>query len=381
MMAIALKMLVGDSAKYLALVFGVAFATLLMSQQVSIFIGLMTRTANQVLDIREADVWVMDRRVRYVDEVEALPDAALGRVRSVEGVEWAAPLYKGLAILRTRDGLINQVSLVGLDDQSLAGAPRTWLSGDLEALRRPNGMVFDVQGAALIWPEGDPLDRVGDEVEINDRRMVVTGMADASAPFITFPIAYVRYSEALRLAPPSRNTLSFVLVRAAEGQDARALAARIESQTGYQALTWDAFAWRSVQYYLTRTGIPVNFGITVMLGFIVGAAVTAQTFYLFVLENLRQFGALKAIGATNGQITGMVLLQAAVVGSMGYGLGVGGSAMFFTFVRGGAALEGFYMPWYVLAGTGLVVALIILVSVFGSLLKVFRVDPAIVFRG
>ena len=125
----------------------------------------------------------------------------------------------------------------------------------------------------------------------------------------------------------------------------------------------------------------MNFGITVMLGFIVGAAVTAQTFYLFVIENLRQFGALKAIGATNRQITGMVLLQAGVVGLMGYGLGMGGSALFFTLVRGGAALEDFYMPWQVLAGTGLVVFVIILVSVLGSLLKVFRVDPAIVFRG
>lgn len=381
MRAVALKMLLGDSAKYLALVFGVAFATLLMSQQVSIFIGLMTRTANQVLDVREADVWVMDKRVRYIDEVVALPDAALGRVRSVEGVEWAAPLYKGTAIFRTRDGLVNQVSLVGVDDESLVGAPRNWVSGDLEALRRPNAIVFDVQGAGLIWPEGDPLAHVGDEAEISDRRVVVSGMVDASAPFITFPIAYVRYSEALRLTPPARNKMSFVLVRAGQGQDARALAARIERQTGYQALTWDQFAWRSVRYYVTRTGIPVNFGITVMLGFVVGAAVTAQTFYLFVVENLRQFGALKAIGATNGQIATMVLLQAAVVGSMGYGLGVGGSALFFTFVRGGAALEGFYMPWYVLAGTAAVVTIVILISVFGSLLKVFRVDPAIVFRG
>lgn len=381
MRSVALKMLLGDSAKYLALVFGVAFATLLMSQQVSIFIGLMTRTANQVLDVREADIWVMDPRVRYVDEVEPLPDAALARVRSVEGVEWAAPLFKGLAIFRTRDGLINQVSLVGVDDETLVGAPREWLAGDLESLRTPGGIVFDKEGAQLIWPEGDPVDRVGLEAEINDRRVVVSGIADASPPFITFPIAYVRYSEAMKLTPPQRNKLSFVLVRARDGEDPKALAERISAQTGLQALTWDQFAWRSVQYYLTRTGIPVNFGITVLLGFIVGAAVTAQTFYLFVIENLRQFGALKAIGATNRQITGMVLLQAAVVGVMGYALGMGGAAAFFTFVTGGAALEDFYLPWQVLVGTGVVVFLIILVSVLGSLLKVFRVDPAIVFRG
>ena len=381
MRTVALKMLLGDTAKYLALVFGVAFATLLMSQQVSIFIGLMTRTASQVLDVREADIWVMDTRVRYVDEVEPLPDAALGRVRSVDGVEWAAPLYKGLAIFRTQDGLINQVSLVGVDDETLVGAPREWLSGDLEALRQPGGIVFDREGAGLIWPEGDVLNRVGTEAEINDRRVVVTGIANASAPFITFPVAYVRYSEALRLTPPQRNKMSFVLVRARDGVDASQLAEQITRQTGYQALTWDQFAWRSVNYYLTRTGIPINFGITVFLGFLVGAAVTAQTFYLFVVENLRQFGALKAIGATNGQITGMVLLQAAVVGTIGYALGIGACALFFESLSGLAAFENFALRWQVLVGTGLVVALIIILSVLASLLKVFRVDPAIVFRG
>lgn len=61
---IAIKMLVGDRARYLGLVFGIMFATLLMSQQVSIFIGLMARTASQINDLREVDVWVMDPQVR-----------------------------------------------------------------------------------------------------------------------------------------------------------------------------------------------------------------------------------------------------------------------------------------------------------------------------
>lgn len=246
MLRIALKMLVGDRAKYFALVFGIAFATLLMSQQVSIFIGLMTRTANQVLDIREADIWVMDPRVRYVDEVEALPDEALGRIRSVAGVDWAVPLYKGLAILRTPAGDLNQVSLIGVDDATLVGAPRKWIAGDISALRDPDAIVFDPQGAAFIWPGDDPVAAVGREAEINDYRVSVRGIADASAPFITFPIAYVRYSLAARITPPTRNKMSFVLVRAAGGVDASALAREIEAQTGYQALTRIAFAWRSV---------------------------------------------------------------------------------------------------------------------------------------
>lgn len=106
-------MLLGDRAKYLGLVFGVTFATLLMAQQVSIFIGLMARTANVIHSVTEADIWVMDKRVRYIEEVEPLRDIEFYNVRSVPGVKWAVPFYKGLSTIRMPDGLTQQVQLIG----------------------------------------------------------------------------------------------------------------------------------------------------------------------------------------------------------------------------------------------------------------------------
>lgn len=141
------------------------------------------------------------------------------------------------------------------------------------------------------------------------------------------------------------------------------------------------FQWRSVWHYMQHTGIPVNFGITVLLGFIIGAAVAAQTFYIFVLENLRQFGALKAIGVTNLQILGMVLLQAAVVGAIGYGLGIGLATTFFETTSGVTALRGFLLPWQVMAGTAAAVVGIMVLSSIASIRRVFVLDPAMVFRG
>ena len=376
---IALKMLLGDRAKYLGLVFGIAFATLLMSQQVSIFIGLMTRTASQIVDVREADVWVMHPRVKYVDEIEAMPDVDLSRVRGVEGVAWAVPLYKGNAVVRSPDGLLQQVILMGLDDGTLVGRPPEVILGSLADLKRPNALMIDRSGHEFIWP-GEPL-RVGRVVEINDRRVEIVAIAQASPPFVTFPVVYTRYSEALRFTPPQRNKLSFVIVKAADGVDPGALAARIHADTGLQALTWREFLWRSVEHYLTRTGIPVNFGITVALGFIVGAAVAAQTFYIFVIENLRQFGALKAIGVGDGQILRMVILQAVVVAVVGYALGIGLCALFFAATQDVPALRGFVLHWQVMAGTAAAVLVIMVLSSIASIRKVFVLDPAVVFRG
>jgi putative ABC transport system permease protein len=376
---VALKMLVGDRAKYLGLIFGIGFATLLMSQQVSIFIGLMTRTASQILDVREADVWVMHPRVKYVDEIEAMPDVELARVRGVEGVAWAVPLYKGNAVIRSPEGLLQQVILMGLDDGSLVGRPPQILLGSLADLKRPNALMLDRAGYAFIWP-GEPL-RTGRIVEINDRRVEIVAIAKASPPFVTFPVVYTRYSEALRFTPPQRNKLSFVVAKAMPGVDPGALARRIQARTGLQALSWREFAWRSVRHYVERTGIPVNFGITVLLGFIVGAAVAAQTFYIFVIENLRQFGALKAIGVTDGQILRMVILQSLVVGALGYMLGIGLCAVFFWSTSGVPALDGFVLRWQVMVGSGIAVFLIMLLSSVASIRRVFVLDPAVVFRG
>src|SRR5215475_10329682 len=111
---IALRMLMGDRAKYLGLVFGVSFATVLMSQQVSIFMGIMQRTASQILDVRDAEIWVMDNKVRFIDEIPALPDMELQRVRGVPGVAWAVKLYKGQVRARLADGSFRNVVLFGL---------------------------------------------------------------------------------------------------------------------------------------------------------------------------------------------------------------------------------------------------------------------------
>jgi putative ABC transport system permease protein len=258
------------------------------------------------------------------------------------------------------------------------------LEGSVEDLRRPGAIVIDRVGALFIWPEEKGTPRpsdIGRTLEMADRRATIVGTAEASAPFTTFPVVYTRYSEALRFAPPPRKPLSYILVRAAPGEDHAALAARIEAETGLKALPWRDFAWATIRYYLQRTGIPINFGITVVLGFVVGAAVVGQTFTIFVLENLRQFGALKAMGVANGTILRMVLLQGAAIGVLGYAIGIGMAAAFFEITgRTNVDLRGFFLVWQVALGAGVAVALIIVGSALLAIRRALVLDPAVVFR-
>src|SRR5262249_58106048 len=151
---VALKMLMGDRTKYLGIIFGVAFATLLMAQQVSIFVGIMRRTASQVLDVRDAELWVMDNQVRFIDEVPGLPETDLTRVRGVEGVEWAVRLYKGQVRARLEGGKFRNVILFGLDDATMTGAPAEMIAGNLSDLRQPDAVMVDKAGHEYMWPGG-----------------------------------------------------------------------------------------------------------------------------------------------------------------------------------------------------------------------------------
>jgi putative ABC transport system permease protein len=377
MLWIAWKMLIGNRAKYLGIVFGVAFAALLIAQQSSIFCGLMSLTVSQILDVEGAGVWVMDPKVRYVDDVKPMADTHLYRVRGVAGVDWAVRLYKGIARARLEGGAYEQVILLGLDDATFVGAPLTMIGGSVDDLRAPDAVIMDVVGYKKLWP-GEPF-KHGRIIEMNDRRAVIVGLAKARKTFQSFPVVYTRYSQAIRFAPPERKVLSFVLADPAPGVDPEALAERISAQTGLQALSRAGFLRKTVRYYLLNTGIPLNFGITVGLGFLVGTAIAGQTFYLFIVENIRQFGALKAMGTGNGTILLMVLAQAIHVGVVGLGVGVGLAALFGWSTRSVSKLS-FFMPWQVLVMTGVAVFLIVLLASLLSIRRVFVVDPAIVFR-
>ena len=376
---VALKMLTGDRAKYLGLIFAIAFSSFLIAHQASIFAGIMDRTRSQIKDVTDADIWVMDRNTQYFDEVNALTDNDLYRVRGVRGVKWAVPLFKGNPRAKAPDGKFRVVILLGLDDATLVGAPRKMVLGSADDLREPDAAIIDEAGYRFFFPK-QPLE-LGRTLEMNDHRVRLVGICDASAPFTTLPVVYTRYSQALGYVGRERNLLSFVLVKPEPNVPIGELAKHITQATGLKAMSGDQFGWATIMYFIRNTGIPINFGITVMIALIVGTVVAGQTFYIFTIENLKQFGALKAIGVTNRRIVGMILLQALVVGSIGYALGMGMAATFFAIFVRQIATRGILLLPQVMIGTAVVVIFIVIVASLMSIRKVLVLEPAVVFRG
>lgn len=376
---VALRMLTGDRAKYLGLVFAIAFCTFLLENQTSIFAGILKRTGSQILDVTDGEVWVMNPNTVYFEETKAMKDTDLLRVRGVPGVQWAVRLFKGGPVARTAAGKFSQCVVLGLDDATLVGAPRKMVLGAWERLREPDSVVIDRAGYIMLYP-GEPLE-LGRTLEMNDHLVRIVGISEASAGFVSFPIIHARYSEAVNFQGRERSQLSFIITRPQAGVSPAELCRRITESTALRARVTDDFVWDCIRYYLKNTGIPVNFGITIAIALLVGTVVAGQTFYLFTVENLKQFGALKAIGVTNWRLTGMVLLQAFTVGTIGFALGTTLAAGFFEFTGTKViATRGIILLWESVALTGACIFFVVILASLLSIRRVLVLEPATVFR-
>jgi putative ABC transport system permease protein len=298
--------------------------------------------------------------------------------------------------VRLENGSFKVIQLIGIDANTLAGAPARMLQGDLMKLRLPHSVIIDDLGVKRLARKRGDVVKIDDVFEINDQEARVVGIADAKTSFTGGPYVWTTYERALQYVPSTRKMLQAVICAPREGVSLEDAVADIERETGLRAYVnreagfGEFWAQRSggrtinfnvstVWWYVRNTGIPFSFGITVLVGLLVGIAVSCQTFYSFVLENMRHLGALKAMGTSTGTLCLMLITQAFTVGLVGYGIGLLLTSVFaFTSLKN--EQPPFYMPEFVpLAVLGVVLGICMLSAVLG-IWRVGRLEPAMVFR-
>ena len=377
---IALSMLFGNSGRYYAIIFGIGFASLIMTQQPAIFLGLMERSYALVEDINQPDVWVMDKKTQHVDDIEPLYEMDLYRVRGIEGIEWAVPLRKSDIRAQLSDGSFQNVTMIGIDERSFVGMPSHITSGSTRELRHPSSVLLDEYGAKtkLRNSKENRAARTGDTLVLGDLTARVVGTMVVHQTFQAQPVIYTTYSHAAEFDGHTQKGLSFILVKASEGTTAEDLAKRINQRTNLAAYTRDEFKRINYKYIIEHTSIPLNFGISVALGILVGAAIAGQTFYTFTIDNLRYYGLLKAIGVKDEKILKMVLLQGLTVGIIGFGLGSGVTAIMGLLARG--SVISFKLTTQVLFLSSFGILTICMITAYLSVRKILLLDPAVSFR-
>lgn len=396
MIYIALKMLLGDRAKYAGLIFGITFTSFLVTFAASYFTGFMTQGFALITENGSADVWIMDPAVNSVDQTTNMAWWALGRVRSVPGVQSAVPLISGTAEARFPNGRFQPFQVIGVDDATLSGVPplRNGLSPTV--LRTPDAVVVDPGGtsgklrtplrASDQWSNGRPrLDgptrglASGDELLVNDHRVLVIGRAEGLPRYPPRPLLYTTLSNAMRILPPERRRLTFVLATAVPGVSARELATRIEASTGLRARSAADFKADTVRWFLVNSEDVGDIAAMLTLAMSVGFGVTGVMLYMFTQENLRQYAVLSAMGTTPRVLLAMIFAQAGFCALLGTGLGIGLCA-----ILGELAVMGGYpfrIMWFTpLLGGGMV----LMVSVVAAALSarpVLQLQTMEVFAG
>lgn len=375
MWKVALRMLFGDRAKYLSLVFGLSFAVLLIAQQGAIFLGLMLQATGPLQNISQADLWVTDPYIKWVSETRNLSEADLNRIRSVPGVAWAEPFFNARAACDLPGGDFRFVNIVGVSRNTMVGRPPEVTEGRLEDLRIADAVLVEESARPKLgWP------KIGDTLKLNDRRALVVGYCRAKFGWDSPSVVYTTYENAITYTPLGRNKISYVLVGAREDVPVSVVKERIDALPDLKALTPMQLRMQTINFIMKETGIGINFGITVTLGIIVGLTVSAAIFYQFTLENIRHFAVLKAMGCTNWTLTGMVLVQALVIGVVSFGIGVGGAGLFSLGARKPGAELAAYFPWQMLVVAMGGTLLCLSAGSLLSLRRVLRLDPAVVFK-
>jgi putative ABC transport system permease protein len=367
-------MLFGDRTKYVTLVLGLAFAALLMNQQGAIFLGLLKQATGPLQNVTQPDLWVTDPDTPWVAEFRSLSDQKLARVRSVQGVEWAEPMMSAYAVCELKSGSFKRLQMLGIARSTLAGRPPRMVQGNIEDLRLPDAIIVEETSMAML--EGA---QVGDELKINDRRAVIVGVCEARKGFESNAIIYTTFDNAVTYAPVGRERISYILVKAKQGEDLAQVQQRIDALGDVRSLTTQQFRDRSVQFIVVATGIGINFGITILLGVVVGLLLTASIFYQFTIENLRHFAVLKAMGARTSTLLGMIMLQALVVGVVGFGIGSGVAGIFAIIARVSKSELQVLFPWQLLLGTFIATILTIVLGSLLSMRRVLTVSPGTVF--
>jgi putative ABC transport system permease protein len=396
MLRVALKMLIGNRAKYAGLLFGITFTSFLVTFALSYFAGFMTRGFALISENPEADVWVMDPAVNSTEQTTNIPSSVLAQVRSIKGVQSAVPLALGSAEVRFPNGEFQTFQVIGVDGPTLAGLPPLRDGVARSVLRTPDAAVVDAGGTegklqtpllrADQWPRHPKLNvptrrlRAGDVVLVNDHRVRIAGLARALPRYPPRPLLYTTYANAGRILLPERHLMTFVLAKAAPGVDPAVLAKQITARTGLRARTADQFTANTVRWFFINSEDVGDIASMISIAMLVGFGVTGVMLYMFTEENLKQYAVLKAMGATPRLLLTMILAQAGLCALLGTGLGLGLCAI----VGQIAAAEANYpfrMMWFTPLFGGTMVVLVSLVAAAVSARPVFKLHPGVVFSG
>ncbi|HEY3838896.1 MAG TPA: ABC transporter permease [Bryobacteraceae bacterium] len=353
---------------------GIIFAVVLVAVQTGLFLGFSTTTSN-LIDNSKADLWIMSKGVRYIEVGVPLSERKVYLVRSIPGVQRAENYIVRFSLWKRPDGGEENCEVVGFNPDSGMGGPWGPVAGSLADIKAENHVLIDRFYAGKLV-----VSHLGQTVEMRGHRARIVGFTNGIRTFTTAPLVFTSYKNALDYTQLTADQTVFILVKAQPGVPLdrlrRAILARLD---GVDVYTSPEFSARTSRYWMFGTGAGVTVLLAAGLGLIVGIVVVAQTIYAATIDHIREYGTLKAMGATNAYIYRIILKQALISALIGYVAGMSIALLVIHFSQGGG--PAIVLPDPVKAGLFLLTLFMCSSAAIVSIRKVTRIDPAMVFKG
>lgn len=412
MVSLARKNLFEDIPRFLVAQAGIMFAVSLVTIQSGIFNGF-TRSTTQLINNSSADIWVCSDSLVHLELLLPIPYTHLIQAQQVAGVERAEALIIKGPVWRRTESEIALVRLIGFDPNGQLFVPRNITQGSLSALKEPYTVIVDATNLASL-----NVRRIGDVAEVNSLPARLVGLTKGNRSIVSNPFiftslesanaysnsgqtstlscrtqsgateikctnTYVKPNPTFTPAPKklaASDAITYVLIRAQPGEDLRALKQRLEAALpSTRAYTSAELVQKTQTFWQGRTGIGFILGLGAAVGVIVGVVIVGQILYSSVSDHLNEFGTLKAVGASDSVIYGVIIEQALWMAILGY---IPGMVLCFGVGAWTYATQGIMIlitPATAIAVLGITVVMCVGSAIF-AIQKVTRVDPAIVFK-
>lgn len=360
--ALARRNLLADRRGLVAGVLGVGLALMLVLLLDGLWQGVQHQAGAYPNEVG-ADLFVAQAGIRdFLGETSDIPRDTVDVVRATPGVDWADPVRGQFVVFDLHDKKV-AAYVIGSEPGG-HGGPWNMASG-----RTPTGDDQIAVDRALAKRHGI---HIGDHLAIGGTTLTVVGLADASAPMTGF--VFMTHDTADALFRTSDRT-SFVLV----GTERPDAVRRRLRRDGLSVLTRAQIAANDRALYTSIFGSPLR--VMVAVAFVAGALVVALTVYSSVIARRREYGIMKAIGASSTHIGAVVVRQTLALSIAGLAVG---TALFLA----ARALLAEMRPQFsiVLTAPGLLraFAAALLMGLIASVVPVRRVataEPATVYRG
>lgn len=371
-LTLAYRNLFHDRVRLAVTLVGILFSIVLVAVQLGLYLGARKMIISMI-ENANAELWVTSYGAKSFEEAGMLPGRERHLTLSVPGVDGAEPLVASFAEWRKPAGGSTLVVVVGTNPTTGTLKPWNVVAGTAASIEAPDAVAVD-----RTYLENLGVDSIGDTAQIESTRVKVTAMTDGIRSFTTAPYVFTTLDRARSIISMPSEQSTFLLVKLAPGVDVeQARAAILERLPGREVLTKAEFRDRSLDHWLFATGAGIALIGGALLGILVGTVIVGQTLYSSTKDHLNEFATLRALGSSSGYIHRVILLQAALSAIIGYMLGMV-IALIVVQMSAGSALPIVMTPG--LAATLLALTIgMCAISAFAAIVKVTRIDPAMVF--